>query len=58
MPALSPSGGQLHSLWMYITGVDPDIWYSLLIYNVTDEDNPTVFPRDYELRTQTWYAQS
>ena len=25
-----------------VTGVDPDIWYSVLISNVTDEDNPTV----------------
>ena len=25
-----------------VTGVDPDIWYSVLIYNVTDENNPTI----------------
>ena len=24
-----------------VTGVDPDIRYSVLIYNVTDENNPT-----------------
>jgi hypothetical protein len=24
-----------------VTGSDPDIWYSVLIYNVTDENNPT-----------------
>ena len=24
-----------------VTGVDPDTWYSVLIYNVTDENNPT-----------------
>ena len=24
-----------------VTGVDLDIWYSVLIYNVTDENNPT-----------------
>ncbi|CAI8005721.1 hypothetical protein GBAR_LOCUS4371, partial [Geodia barretti] len=24
-----------------VTGVDPDIWYSVLIYNVSDENNPT-----------------
>ena len=24
-----------------VTGVDPDIWYSVLISNVTDENNPT-----------------
>ena len=24
-----------------VTGVDPDIWYSVFIYNVTDENNPT-----------------
>ena len=24
-----------------VTGVDPDIWYSVLLYNVTDENNPT-----------------
>ena len=27
-----------------VTGVDPDIWYSLLIYNVTNEDNPRIIP--------------
>ncbi|CAI8038559.1 hypothetical protein GBAR_LOCUS21502 [Geodia barretti] len=27
-----------------VTGVDPDIWYSVLIYNVTDENNPTAIP--------------
>ena len=27
-----------------VTGVDPDIWYSVLIYNVTDEENPTAVP--------------
>ena len=24
-----------------VTGVDPDIWYSVVVYNVTDENNPT-----------------
>ena len=24
-----------------VTDVDPDIWYSVLVYNVTDENNPT-----------------
>ena len=24
-----------------VTGVYPDIWYSVFIYNVTDENNPT-----------------
>ena len=24
-----------------VAGVDPDIWYSVLIQNVTDENNPT-----------------
>ena len=24
-----------------VTGVDPDIWYSVLIQDVTDENNPT-----------------
>ena len=32
-----------------VTGVDPDIWYiasySVLIYNVTDENNPTAILR-------------
>ncbi|CAI7992172.1 hypothetical protein GBAR_LOCUS937, partial [Geodia barretti] len=27
-----------------VTGVDPDIWYSVLIYNVTDENTPTAIP--------------
>ena len=27
-----------------VTNVDPDIWYSVLIYNVTDEENPTAVP--------------
>ena len=27
-----------------VTDVDPDIWYSVLVYNVTDENNPTAFP--------------
>ena len=27
-----------------VTGVDPDIWYSVLIYNVTNENNPTAIP--------------
>ena len=24
-----------------VTGVDPDIWYSVFIYDLTDENNPT-----------------
>ncbi|CAI8007697.1 hypothetical protein GBAR_LOCUS5342 [Geodia barretti] len=28
-----------------VTGVDPDIWYSVLIYNVTDENNPKLFEK-------------
>ena len=27
-----------------VTGVDPDIWYTVLISDVTDEDNPTAIP--------------
>ena len=37
-----------------VTGVDPDIWYSVLIYNVTDEENPTAVPcTDCHNLTQT-----
>ena len=28
-----------------VTGVDPDIWYSVFIYNVTDENNPKLFEK-------------
>ena len=42
-----------------VTGVDPDIWYSLLIYNVTDEENPTAIPcTDCHNLTQTHYIFS
>ena len=38
-----------------VTGVDPDIWYSVLIYNVTDEENPTAVPcTDCHNLTQTY----
>ena len=40
-----------------VTDVDPDIWYSVLIYNVTDEDNPTVVPcTDCNNITETYYT--
>ena len=35
-----------------VTGVDPDIWYSVLIYNVTDENNPTTITVN---TTDTYY---
>ena len=42
-----------------VTGVDPDIWYSVLIYNVTDEENPTAIPcTDCHSLTQTHYIFS
>ena len=42
-----------------VTGVDPDIWYSVLIYNVTDEENPTaVLCTDCHNLTQTHYIFS
>ena len=42
-----------------VTGVDPDIWYSVLIYNVTDEENPTAVPcTDCHNLTQTHYIFS
>ena len=42
-----------------VTGVDPDIWYSVLIYNVTDEENSTVVPcTDCHNLTQTHYIFS
>ena len=28
-----------------VTGVDPDIWYSVLLYNVTDENNPKLLEK-------------
>ena len=38
-----------------VTGVDPDIWYSVLIYNVTD--NPTAIPcTDCMNITETHYT--
>ena len=40
-----------------VTDVDPDIWYSVLIYNVTDEDNPTAIPcTDCTNITETHYT--
>ena len=40
-----------------VTGVDPDIWYSVLIYNVTDENNPTAIPcTDCTDITETHYT--
>ena len=40
-----------------VTGVDPDIWYTVLISNVTDEDNPTAIPcTDCHNLTQPHYA--
>ncbi|CAI8028057.1 hypothetical protein GBAR_LOCUS15991 [Geodia barretti] len=40
-----------------VTGVDPDIWYSVLIYNVTDENNPTaILCTDCINITQTHYT--
>ena len=42
-----------------VTGVDPDIWYSVLIYNVTDEENTTAVPcTDCHNLTQTHYIFS
>ena len=42
-----------------VTGVDPDIWYSVLIYNVTDEDHPRVVPcTDCTNLTETHYIFS
>ena len=42
-----------------VTGVDPDIWYSVLIYNVTDEGNPTAIScTDCHNLTQTHYIFS
>ena len=42
-----------------VTDVDPDIWYSVLIYNVTDEENSTAVPcTDCHNLTQTHYIFS
>ena len=42
-----------------MTGVDHDIWYSILIYNVTDKENPTATPcTDCHNLTQTQYIFS
>ena len=40
-----------------VSGLDPDIWYTLLISNVTDEDHPTAVPcTDCHNLTQTHYT--
>ena len=40
-----------------VTGVDPDIWYSVFIYNVTDENNPTaILCTDCNRITETHYT--
>ena len=40
-----------------VTGVHPDIWYTVLISNVTDEDNPTaVLCTDCHNLTQPHYT--
>ena len=40
-----------------VTDEDPDIWYSVLIYNVTDEENPTTVPcTDCHNLTQIHYV--
>ena len=40
-----------------VSGVDPDIWYTLLISNVTDEDHPIAVPcADCHNLTQTHYT--
>ena len=42
-----------------VSGVDPDIWYTVLISNVTDEDHPTdVSCADCHNLTQTHYTFS
>ena len=42
-----------------VTGVDPDIWYTVLISNVTDKDNPTAVPcSDCHNLTQPHYTFS
>lgn len=42
-----------------VTDMDPDVWYSILIYNVTDKDNPTaVRCTDCHNLTQTHYIFS
>ena len=38
-----------------VTGVDPDIWYTVLISNVTDENNPTAVPCTDHNLTQPHY---
>ena len=43
--------------YLDVSGVDPDIWYTLLISNVTDEDYPTAVPcTDCHNLTQTHYT--
>ena len=40
-----------------VTGVDPDIWYTVLISNVTDEDSPVDVPcTDCHNLTQPHYT--
>ena len=40
-----------------VTGVDPDVWYTVLIFNMTDKDNPTaVLCTDCHNLTQPHYT--
>ena len=56
------SGSSVNISWtapwsLDVTGVDHDIWYSVLIQNVTDEDRPTDIPcTDCTNITETHYT--
>ena len=43
--------------YLDVTGEDPDVWYTVLISNVTDEDNATAIPcTDCHNLTQSHYT--
>ena len=56
------SGSSVNTSWtapwsLDVTGVDHDIWYSVLIQNVTDEDRPTgILCTDCTNITETHYT--
>ena len=60
--AIISSGSSVSISWtapwsLDVTGVDHDIWYSVLIQNVTDEDRPTdILCTDCTNITETHYT--
>ena len=62
LKAIINSGSSVNISWtapwsLDVTGVDHDIWYSVLIQNVTDEDRPTdILCTDCTNITETHYT--